>query len=92
MMIERLLLSSGFWRQRNAQVPTFISHSATTGGMWVKIYDKDQYVVKVGNQTQECDYQALLHVLERRQQSQDSFANASSFFLRGRKKLVDLPL
>ncbi|HMF30727.1 MAG TPA: hypothetical protein VKK79_04900 [Candidatus Lokiarchaeia archaeon] len=92
MMVKRLLLSSGFWQQRNADVPTFVSHSAGNGGMWVKIYDKDQYVVKVGNQTQECDYQALLQVLERRHQNEDLFANASSYFLKEKKKLCSLQM
>jgi hypothetical protein len=60
--------------------------------MWVKIYAKDQFVVKIGNHVQECNYQTLLNVLERRSQSEDLFANASSYFLKGKKKLSTLAL
>ncbi len=94
MMVKRLLLTSGFWQQRNAQVPTFISHSSANGSMWIKILSKNQYIVKGGTKTQEfeCDYQALLQILERRSLRDDVFSDARSFFLKEKKKLCTIAI
>ncbi|OLS15870.1 MAG: hypothetical protein RBG13Loki_0510 [Promethearchaeota archaeon CR_4] len=92
MMVKRLLLDSGFWQQRKTEVPTYISHSTANGGMWVKVFSKNQYIVKCGTQIQECDYQTLLKILERRSIRDNVFSNASSFFLKGKKKLSTIAL
>ncbi len=92
MMVKRLLLTSGFWQQRNAEVPTFLSHDSCNGSMWVKIFSNNQFLVKIGGTQQECDYQALMKILERRSVRDSVFSDASSFFLKEKKKFCTIAI
>lgn len=92
MMVKRLLLNSGFWQQRKAEIPTFLSHDSSNGSMWVKIFSKNQYLVKCGTQTQECDYQALMKILERRSVRDSEFSDARSFFLKEKRKFCTIAI
>ena len=91
-MVKRLLLSSGFWQQRNTEIPTFLSHDTSNGGMWIKILSKNQYLVKCGNQTLQCDFHELLKILERRTIKDVGFSDACTFFLKNKKKLCTIAI
>ncbi len=92
MMVKRLLLNSGFWQQRNAEIPTFLSHDSSNGSIWVKIFSQNNFLVKMGGTQQECDYQALMKILERRSIRDSDFSEARSFFLKEKKKLCTIAI
>ncbi len=91
-MVKRLLLSSGFWQQRNAEIPTFLSHDSSNGSMWVKIFSQNHYVIKIGGTQQECGFEELLKILERRSVRDSVFSDASSYFLKEKKKLCTIAI